>query len=360
MSGSRENHGVNVSVLRGAARSLLEELLGRDADHIQWPLPADHLAGQTVLVTGAGGSIGSELCRQIDRDTGARLIMMDRDESALHAVKLSLDGHALMTTDDLALADLRDRDRIFEVMDMYRPSVVYHAAALKHLPILERAPMEAVKSNVFGTLNVLDAATHFGVESVVNISTDKAANPTSVLGWTKRIGERLTADCAASTGRRFISVRFGNVLGSRGSLLETFLAQIESGGPVTVTSPDVRRFFMTVQEAVHLVLQASVHGLDGQCHVLSMGEQILIKDVAEHLIKRSGRTVAIEYVGLRPGEKLEEELFDASEDPTPTSHPLISAVIVTPLEPSELGCLEGQRDGDPLKKVLGELAAGGT
>ena len=264
--------------------------------------------------------------------------MLDRDESALHQVQLTIYGRALLDTPDTVLADIRDADRVVEVFNEYRPDVVFHAAALKHLPMLERHPNEAYKSNVIGTLNVLRAAEAVAVQIFVNISTDKAANPTSVLGYSKRIAERLTAHVAATapTGT-YLSVRFGNVLGSRGSVLRTFREQIDQGGPVTVTHSDVTRFFMTVQEAVELVIQAGAIGRSGEVLVLDMGEPVRIHDVARRLVAQSRRPIEIIATGLRPGEKMDEELFGDGEVDVRPYHPLISHVPAPPLDPAALG-----------------------
>jgi FlaA1/EpsC-like NDP-sugar epimerase len=289
------------------------------------------LAGKRVLVTGAGGSIGSELCRQIHRLGPARLGMLDRDESALHALQLSIDGRGLLSTRDLILADIREASCLERIFTDFRPDVVFHAAALKHLPMLEMYPDEGLKTNVQGTANVLAAAGAAGASVVVNISTDKAADPTSVLGRTKRCAEHLTAQAALDYPGRYVSVRFGNVLGSRGSVLTAFAEQIRQGGPVTVTDPGVTRYFMTVAEAVQLVLQAGALGGDGEVMVLDMGTPVSIRDVAEGLIAMSGRPIAIEYTGLRPGEKLHEVLSGAWEELQPTAHPLISHTQVPPL-----------------------------
>ena len=291
------------------------DLLGRHQIETDLDTIAHYLTGKRVLVTGAGGSIGSELCRQIHRYQPAELIMLDRDESALHAVELSIHGRALLDDASTVLADIRDPDRIREVFLDRRPQIVFHAAALKHLPMLEKSPAEAVKTNIWGTQTVLQASVAAGVESFINISTDKAANPISVLGYSKRIAERLTAHVAAETEGTYLSVRFGNVLGSRGSVLTAFSRQIEDGGPVTVTDPDVTRYFMTVAEAVQLVIQAAAIGRDGEALVLDMGEPVRIADVARHLDAQLSRRddVEITYTGLRPGEKLHEELFGDDE-----------------------------------------------
>ncbi|HEX6876401.1 MAG TPA: nucleoside-diphosphate sugar epimerase/dehydratase, partial [Nocardioidaceae bacterium] len=250
------------------------DLLGRHQIDTDLGSIADYLSGKRVLVTGAGGSIGSELCRQIAKFSPSELIMLDRDESALHAVQLSIYGKAMLDSDDVVLADIRDVQFINQLFEDRRPQVVFHAAALKHLPMLEQYPGEAVKSNVWGTLSVLEAARENNVEKFVNISTDKAANPTSVLGYSKRLAEALTAAIAPEAAGTFVSVRFGNVLGSRGSVLTAFASQIAAGGPVTVTHPEVTRYFRTVQEAVQLVIQAAAIGRDGEALVLDMGEPV--------------------------------------------------------------------------------------
>ena len=288
----------------------LADLLGRRPITLDTTVIAEQIAGRSVLVTGAGGTIGSELCRQIARFGPAKLYLLDRDESGLQATQLSLSGHGLLDNDEVILADIRDLGTMRTVFQVTRPDIVFHAAALKHLPLLESYPLEAWKSNVLGTLNVLTAAAEVGVGTFVNISTDKAANPTCVLGYSKRVAERLTADFARTQRGRYVSVRFGNVLGSRGSVVPAFTAQIERGGPITVTHPDVERFFMLIPEACQLVLEAGSIGADGEVMVLDMGEQVKIVDVATTLIRLSGRNdIDIIYTGLRPGEKLAEDLF---------------------------------------------------
>jgi FlaA1/EpsC-like NDP-sugar epimerase len=313
------------------------DLLGRHQIETNVEEIAHYVTGKRVLVTGAGGSIGSELCRQLARFKPETLYMLDRDESALHQVQLSIHGRALLDTPDTVLADIRDAENLHALFRTCQPHVVFHAAALKHLPLLEQFPAEAYKSNVVGTLNVLDAATAAGVEVFVNISTDKAANPCSVLGYSKRVAERLTSDRGLSiTDGRFISVRFGNVLGSRGSVLGTFRDQIDRGGPVTVTDPDVTRFFMTIPESVQLVIQAGAIGRSGEVLVLDMGEPVRINDVARRLIAQSKRDIEIVYTGLRPGEKLHEELFGDHEVDERPLHKLVAHASVPPLHPSEL------------------------
>jgi FlaA1/EpsC-like NDP-sugar epimerase len=305
-----------------------EDILGRRPIQLDLSAIQASLTGRVVLVTGAGGSIGSELCRQIAAFEPRRLVMLDRDESALHAAQLSISGRALLEGDDLELADIRDVDRLAEVFQRARPDVVFHAAALKHLSLLEMYPQEAWKTNVLGTLNVLRAAEAAGVGTFINISTDKAANPTCVLGYSKRITERLTSEVGRQAIGTFASVRFGNVLGSRGSMLGTFTAQIEAGGPVTVTHPEVTRFFMTIPEAVQLVLQASTFASDGEVLILDMGEPVSIDAVARRLIERSGRHVRVVHTGLRRGEKLHEELLGEGEADHRPNHPLITQAAV--------------------------------
>jgi len=331
------------------------DLLGRHQIETDVASIAGYLTGKRVLVTGAGGSIGAELCRQIDRFAPAELIMLDRDESALHAVQLSIEGRALLDTPNVVLADIRDAESVRAVFRERRPDVVFHAAALKHLPMLEQYPAEAVKTNVWGTLAVLEAAREVGVKRFVNISTDKAADPTSVLGYSKRIAERLTAHVAgAAPSGTYLSVRFGNVLGSRGSVLTTFRAQIEAGGPLTVTDRDVTRYFMTIEEAVELVVQAGAIGRDGEALVLDMGAPVRILDVAERLASQAPRPVEIVLTGLRPGEKRVEALFGADEPDERPIHPLISHVPVAPLDPLELRSLEPLA-ADVVRKELAVL-----
>jgi FlaA1/EpsC-like NDP-sugar epimerase len=317
-----------------------EDLLGRHSVDIDVDSIAGYITDKRVLVSGAGGSIGSELCRQLYRFAPAELIMLDRDESALHAVELSIQGRALLDGDALALLDIRDRiglDRLFQAR---RPDVVFHAAALKHLPLLERHPAEAIKTNVWGTLALLETSVNTGVERFVNISTDKAAEPISVLGYSKRICERLTAHFAVETGLPYLSVRFGNVVGTRGSVLGTFRGQIANGGPLTVTDPDVTRYFMTVEEAVQLVVQAGAIGRPGDVLVLDMGDPVKILRVARLLAARAPRPVEIVFTGLRAGEKLEEDLFGEGEKDDRPLHPLISHVTVPPLAPDRVQTLD--------------------
>ncbi|WP_235950279.1 polysaccharide biosynthesis protein [Phycicoccus flavus] len=318
------------------------DLLGRKPVDLDMAAISEYLSGRRVLVTGAGGSIGAELCRQISRFFPAELFMLDRDESGLHGTQMSIEGHALLDSESLVLCDIRDADGLHEAFRRTRPEIVFHAAALKHLTLLERHPAEAMKTNVIGTQNVIDAARAVGVTTFVNISTDKAANPSCVLGYSKRVAERLTAAAdALEPTSRYVSVRFGNVLGSRGSVVVGFTEQIRKGGPVTVTHPDVERYFMLIPEACQLVLQAGSIGGGGEVMVLDMGQPVKIVDVARTMIQLSGRPeIEIVYTGLRPGEKLTEELFMTSDEISRSTHPLISQVFVP-------GLPEDERDGMP-------------
>ena len=344
--------------IEGVRDPRISDLLGRRPVRTDVAAIAGHFAGKRVLVTGAGGSIGSELCRQLYQFAPAELLMLDRDESALHEVQLTLHGRALLDSDETLLADIRDPRRVREVFERFRPQIVFHAAALKHLPLLERYPAEAVQSNVLGTQTVLEAAAACGVESFVNISTDKAADPVSVLGYSKRIAERLTAHMAGQSGGSYLSVRFGNVLGSRGSVLGALSAQVKAGGPLTVTHPDVTRYFMTVDEAVQLVLQAAVIGGTGEVLILDMGEPVRIADIARRLSAQSAHPVDIVYTGLRPGEKLTEDLLGIDEVDYRPCHPLVRHAQVKPLDPRELSRLAVDRGAEDVRRRLAECATG--
>ncbi|MCW0212434.1 MAG: polysaccharide biosynthesis protein [Pseudonocardia sp.] len=335
----------------------INDLLGRPPVDTDVAAIAGFLRGKRVLVTGAGGSIGSELCRQIHSFGPAELMMLDRDESALHAVQLSITGRALLDSGDVILADIRDAGTVHGIFRARRPEVVFHAAALKHLPMLEQYPVEAWKTNVLGTLNVLDAAEESGVERFVNISTDKAANPVSNLGRSKRIGELLVAAVAERTRLPYVSVRFGNVLGSRGSVLTTFSDQIVSGRSLTITHPDVTRFFMTIPEAVELVIQAAVIGRSAETLVLDMGTPVRIVDLARQLMVLAGREAPIVFTGLRGGEKLHEELFGDGECDARPFHPAISHVTVPALDEECIRGLTAVDEPEFATKELKELSA---
>ena len=333
------------------------DLLGRHEVDTDVESIAGYVTGKRVLVTGAGGSIGSELSRQLYRFAPASLVLLDRDESALHSVQLSIEGRALLDSRNLVVCDIRDADRIQQVFEEHRPEVVFHAAALKHLPLLQMHPAEALKTNVWGTQILVDASLANGVHRFVNISTDKAADPTSVLGYSKRLAERLTAAAANHGDGVFLSVRFGNVLGSRGSVLTTFAKQIEDGGPVTVTDPEVTRYFMTVEEAVQLVIQAGAVGRDGEALVLDMGEPVKIEDVAHRLIAESERAIEVIYTGLRPGEKLHEVLLGSDEIGSSPMHPRISHVAVPPIAAHHLPVAMARATDEETIKLLEEACA---
>ena len=353
----RELFGSAVGV--GDIRPISEvDLLGRHEVDTDVSSISTYITGRRVLVTGAGGSIGSELCAQLYLFAPDQLVMLDRDESALHAVQLSIEGRALLDSPNLVVADLRDGERMAQVFAEHRPEVVFHAAALKHLSLLERHPLEGVKTNVVGTNTLLELALEYEVDRFVNVSTDKAADPQSVLGFTKRVAERLTASAARRSNGGFLTVRFGNVLHSRGSAMGVFETQVQAGGPITVTHPEVSRYFMTVEEAVQLIIQAGAIGRGGEALVLDMGDPVRIADIAERMAARSDRPIEIVYTGLRPGEKLHEVLIGANEQPAQSAHPLISAVEVEPLDNR---CIEQlvTTDGAELIARLAELCRTG-
>lgn len=310
----------------------IEDLLRREPVQTDVSGVARMIAGARVLVTGAGGSIGSELCRQIMRAGPARLIILGHGENSLFSINNELLKLRARSNIELVavVADVRDRNRLDSVFQHWRPQLVFHAAAHKHVPLMEDNVPDAVTNNVLGTRNLLEMAEAHGVERFVMISTDKAVNPTNVMGATKRIGELLVQQAGQRTGRPYVAVRFGNVLGSRGSVVPFFRQQIAEGGPVTVTHPDITRYFMTIPEAVQLVLQAGTLGQPSDVYVLDMGEPVRIVDLATDLIELSGlkvgRDIDIEFVGLRPGEKLHEELFANRETQTRTSHQKIFRV----------------------------------
>jgi len=302
-------------------------LIGRDEMRVVSPAAGAAVAGKRVLVTGAGGSIGSELCRQVYAFGPSELVMLDHDESNLHRLHLDLWGEASLDADAVAVADIRDRERVHQLFREHRPQVVFHAAALKHLPVLERHPCEGVKSNVRGTENLVEAAIAHEVERFVLISTDKAANPTSVLGATKRLAE-LVLQAHKGSSTVLCAVRFGNVLGSRGSLLHVIREQLATGAQVTVTDPDVTRFFMTIEEAVGLVLEASRMADSTATYVLDMGDPVRIVDLVQNFARLlSVPDIDFRFTGLRPGEKLNEELFGDGEERVATSHPRITKAL---------------------------------
>ena len=295
----------------------IEDLLGRDEVELDMVAISQNLTNKTILVTGAGGSIGSEICRQVLKFQPSKLILLGHGENSIYTIHMELLESGQQHTELIpVIADVQDRKRIFELVELYKPHVIYHAAAHKHVPLMEDNPSEAVKNNIFGTKNVADAADVVGVSNFVMISTDKAVNPPNVMGATKRIAEMVIQNMATYSRTNFTVVRFGNVLGSRGSVVPRFKAQIAAGGPVTVTHPDMTRYFMTIPEASRLVLQAGTLAKGGEVFVLDMGEPVKIVDLAKNLIRLSGFSedeIKIEYSGVRPGEKMYEELLNAEE-----------------------------------------------
>lgn len=302
----------------------IEDLLGRDEVRMDLEAIAAYLTGEVVLVTGAGGSIGSELCRQVCRFSPKQLLLLGHGENSIYEIDVELRRKYPELDVKPIIADIQDEARIRQVLQQYRPGVVFHAAAHKHVPLMEYNPSEAIKNNIFGTLNVARAADEFGVKRFVLISSDKAVNPTSVMGATKRAAEYIVQSFASHSETIFVAVRFGNVLGSRGSVIPLFKRQIASGGPVTVTDPRMMRYFMTIPEAVQLVIQAASMGNGGEVFVLDMGEPVRILDLARDLIRLSGFEpdvdIPIVYTGIRPGEKLYEELLTAEEGTQATLH----------------------------------------
>jgi FlaA1/EpsC-like NDP-sugar epimerase len=302
----------------------VEDLLGRDPVKIDLKGIADYISDKVVLVTGAGGSIGSELCRQIAMFNPMKLILLGHGENSIYLIENELRTKYTELSVESVIADIQDEQRIDEVFDLFQPNVVFHAAAHKHVPLMEANPIEAVKNNIFGTKNVVYAADKYRVERFVMISSDKAVNPTSVMGATKRVAEMIVQSINIESSTLFSVVRFGNVLGSRGSVIPLFKRQILCGGPVTVTHPEMVRYFMTIPEAVQLVIQAGALAEEGGLFVLDMGEPIKIDTLARDLIRLSGfepdKEIQVVYTGIRPGEKLYEELLTARESLNATSH----------------------------------------
>jgi FlaA1/EpsC-like NDP-sugar epimerase len=305
----------------------IEDLLRREPIHTDLEQVSRLCGGQTVLITGAGGSIGTELCRQIAALGPRRLLLVGHGENSIFTILSELEGSYPDLDAVPVIADVRDRQRIRAVFREQRPDVVFHAAAHKHVPLMEANVIEAVTNNVVGSANVAEAAADFGTARFVLVSTDKAVRPTNIMGATKRVAEHLVERTARSVGRPFVTVRFGNVLGSRGSVVPTFLRQIKAGGPVTVTHPEMRRYFMTIPEAVQLVLQAGALGRGAELFMLDMGEPVRIVDLARDMIRLCGleedSDIEIKFTGARPGEKLYEEMFWSDEVSEPTGHPKI-------------------------------------
>ena len=355
----------------------VEDVLGREPVEVDFEQAASYLQGHTVLVTGAGGSIGSELCRQIARVRPARLILVDNAETALFDIERELVGERDFTPAVPKLIDVKDRKALRrEVFEKYKPTVVFHAAAYKHVPLMETHPLESVRNNVAATRTVAELSAEYGVERFVLISTDKAVNPKTVMGQSKALCEWIVESFGhrRDVPTRFVAVRFGNVLNSSGSVIPTFRRQIEKGGPVTVTHPEMTRFFMTIPEAVSLVVQAGAIGGRGQVFVLDVGEPVKIVDLACNMIRLSGneprlpgepeagpREIRIQYIGSRPGEKIHEELWSADEAVGETAHPKIKRLSRPPVDPSwltdQLRELERLADEGETLEVVGKLSA---
>ncbi|MCM3741812.1 polysaccharide biosynthesis protein [Oceanobacillus luteolus] len=296
----------------------VEDLLGREPVKLDINAISEYVTGNTVMVTGAGGSIGSEICRQLMRFTPKKILLVGHGEYSIYNIDMELRKTFGEEQTEIVpiIGDVKDRKRIFEIVEEHLPAIIYHAAAHKHVPLMEYNPHEAVKNNIIGTKNVAEAADKFFVRTFVLVSTDKAVNPTNVMGASKRIAEMVVQNMAKKSETKFVAVRFGNVLGSRGSVIPLFRKQIENGGPITVTHPDITRYFMTIPEASRLVVQAGTLAKGGEIFVLDMGEPVKIVDLAKNLIKLSGYSedeIKIEYSGLRPGEKMFEELLGEDE-----------------------------------------------
>ena len=318
----------------------LEDLLRRDPIQLDFDQITGYIAGKTVLITGAGGSIGSELSRQISRVGAKEIILLGRGENSIYEIHQELKRKFPEQTYHTVIANITDKDRMARIFKRFHPQVVFHAAAHKHVPIMEIQPDEAVRNNVFGTKNVAELADENQAEIFVLISTDKAVNPTSVMGATKRTAELVLQEINQHSKTKFVTVRFGNVLGSRGSVVPLFEKQIAAGGPVTVTHKEMTRFFMTIPEAVQLVLQAGSQAEGGEVFLFDMGKPVKINDMAEDLIRlhglTPGRDIKIVYTGLRPGEKLYEELLTSEEGTTSTKHKKIFKARIQPLDEADL------------------------
>lgn len=321
----------------------IEDLLGRDEVKLDMNKIQGQLTGKTVLVTGAGGSIGSEICRQISRFTPEKLLLLGHGENSIYLIDMELRNSIDCDTEIIPIiADVQDRERMIQIMMDYEPDVVYHAAAHKHVPLMEGNPMEAVKNNIYGTKNVADAAHFAGVKNFVMVSTDKAVNPPNVMGATKRFAEMIVQNLAKRSKTKFAAVRFGNVLGSRGSVIPLFKKQIAAGGPITVTDERMTRYFMTIPEASRLVIQAGTLAEGGEVFVLDMGEPVRIVDLAENLIRLSGyekEDIGIKFAGIRPGEKLYEELLNKDEIQSEQVFPKIHIGKANPVSEGELTIL---------------------
>jgi FlaA1/EpsC-like NDP-sugar epimerase len=358
---------INVGRLREVD---ITDLLRRAPVQIDTTLIGSSLSGKRVLITGAGGSIGRELCRQISRWGPESLILLGHGENTIFETSIELERSFPTLPLHPVVADIRSLDRLANVIDNFNPQLIFHAAAHKHVPLMEINVEEAVTNNVIGTRNLVEVALNNDIDRLVLISTDKAIRPSSVMGATKRIAELLVLEAAHRSGRAYSVVRFGNVLGSRGSVIPLFKRQIASGGPVTITHPDMERYFMTIPEAVHLVLQAAAMGHGGEVFVLRMGEQVRIMQLADDLIRLSGlepeKDIDIVFTGIRPGEKLSEELWDKWAQFEPTSHTDIVQLVDEDLlggqelrnTVNELAFLASEGEVDAIVRVLDETIPG--
>ena len=350
------NDWINGQLSAGQIQQVrIEDLLGRQVIHLEQEAVRRLVAGKRVLVTGAAGSIGSELVRQLAEMETSALALVDIAESGLYDVQMELVGKGRSDKLHVHVADARDRNRMEAVFAQERPQLVFHAAAYKHVPLMEAQPEEAVRTNIGGTGTVARLACKHGVERFVLISTDKAVNPTSVMGASKRAAEMLVGAIAQGCGTVFVTTRFGNVLGSSGSVIPLFRKQIEAGGPVTVTHPEVTRFFMTIPEACRLVMEAAAMGQGGEIYVFDMGQPVRIADLADKMIRLSGKEpgseITITYTGLRPGEKLYEELLTTDENTLPTHHPRILIGQVAPVDAEDV-----LRRTDAMLRLIGNEA----
>jgi FlaA1/EpsC-like NDP-sugar epimerase len=302
----------------------IEELLERDAIQLDIAIIKEQLTNKTILVTGAAGSIGSEIVRQVIKFNPKKIILVDQAESPLYEMEMELHDKYKQQQYEIVMGDIRNKDRMENVFKTFAPNIVFHAAAYKHVPMMENNPSESIFTNVLGSKNLADLSVQYKVEKFVMVSTDKAVNPTNVMGASKRIAEIYTQSLNKNTTTKFITTRFGNVLGSNGSVIPRFRQQIETGGPITITHPDITRFFMTIPEACQLVLEAGAMGKGGEIFIFDMGESVKIVDLAKKMIKLSGlildKDISIIYTGLRPGEKLYEELLANEENTIPTHH----------------------------------------
>ncbi len=324
----------------------IEDILGREEVKLDMDAIKEKLKGKTIMVTGAGGSIGSEICRQISNFKPSSILLLGHGENSIYTIDKELRAKIPKNIKLVPIiADVQDRQRIFDIIESYKPDVIYHAAAHKHVPLMEGNPFEAVKNNIWGTKNVAEAADAFGVGKFVLISTDKAVNPPNIMGATKRFAEMVVQNLAIKSDTTFAAVRFGNVLGSRGSVVPLFREQIANGGPVTITDPEMTRYFMTIPEASRLVIQAGLLASGGEVFVLDMGKPVKIVDLARNMIRLSGyeeNEIKIQFTGMRPGEKLYEELLDASEIQSEKVYPKIYIGKATPVSEIELNAILGQ------------------